>query len=66
MLITLQVGSSVTVNNISSSKLLDIVKKKKINLNFFPFISFFLEIMVIHLEHWSSQFALLAYLSKKI
>lgn len=40
MLITLQVGSSVTVNNISSSKLLNIVKKK-INLNFFPFISFF-------------------------
>ena len=49
MLITLQVGSSVTVNNISSSKLLNIVKKK-INLNFFLFISFFLEIMVIHLE----------------
>ena len=65
MLITLQVGSSVTVNNISSSKLLNIVKKK-INLNFFLFISFFLEIMVIHLEQWSSQFALLAYLSKKI
>ena len=65
MLITLQVGSSVTVNNISSSKLLNIVKKK-INLNFFPFISFFLEIMVIHLENWSSEFSLLAYLSKKI
>lgn len=39
MLITLQVGSSVTVNNISSSKLLNIVKK--INLNFFS-IHFFL------------------------
>lgn len=30
MLITLLVGSSVTVNNISSSKLLNIVKKKKL------------------------------------